>query len=271
MHARGCAAGGCGARPAGDRAGHADAGGDRADAAQLRRALGRARALGLRRRASPDLRRGDRRRGDRPRPSRCSSPCSCRAAPTRSRCSIRTATRSIASCGRARGSTGGTPFAEDARLMWHPALAPIAQLHAEGKVSVLPAVGYDHPDQSHFTSRHFWEVGATEPSLLTGLDGSLPRRDRDARQPVAGPLDDRVAAADARDREGAGRRDRRARPVRLLGAGCVGRSRVADARCDRHARPRSARAIPPCARSPASPRRSTRCAGSSSRSAPRAR
>jgi len=69
------------------------------------------------------------------------------------------------------GLTGGTPFAEDNRLFWHPALEPIAQLHAEGKVSVLPAVGYDHPDQSHFTSRHFWEVGATETSLLTGWLG----------------------------------------------------------------------------------------------------
>jgi uncharacterized protein (DUF1501 family) len=67
--------------------------------------------------------------------------------------------------------TGGTPFAEDGRLMWHPALAPISQLHAEGKVSVLPAVGYDHPDQSHFTSRHFWEVGATDTRLLTGWMG----------------------------------------------------------------------------------------------------
>ncbi len=66
---------------------------------------------------------------------------------------------------------GGTAFAEDPRLLWHPALAPIQQLHAEGKVSVLPAVGYDHPDQSHFTSRHFWEVGATDPSLLTGWMG----------------------------------------------------------------------------------------------------
>jgi uncharacterized protein (DUF1501 family) len=67
--------------------------------------------------------------------------------------------------------TGGSPFAEDSRLFWHPALAPIAQLHAEGKVSVLPAVGYDHPDQSHFTSRHFWEVGATDTRLLTGWMG----------------------------------------------------------------------------------------------------
>src|SRR5262249_51898914 len=36
---------------------------------------------------------------------------------------------------------------------------------------VLPAVGYDHPDQSHFTSRHFWEVGATDARLLTGWLG----------------------------------------------------------------------------------------------------
>jgi uncharacterized protein (DUF1501 family) len=38
-------------------------------------------------------------------------------------------------------------------------------------VSVLPAIGYDHPDQSHFTSRHYWEVGATDPRLLTGWLG----------------------------------------------------------------------------------------------------
>jgi uncharacterized protein (DUF1501 family) len=67
--------------------------------------------------------------------------------------------------------TGGTVFAEDDRLFWHPALDPIAQLHGEGKVTVLPAVGYDHPDQSHFTSRHFWEVGATDSRLLTGWLG----------------------------------------------------------------------------------------------------
>jgi uncharacterized protein (DUF1501 family) len=67
--------------------------------------------------------------------------------------------------------SGGTAFTEDDRLFWHPALDPIAQLHDEGKVTVLPAVGYDHPDQSHFTSRHFWEVGATDSRLLTGWMG----------------------------------------------------------------------------------------------------
>jgi uncharacterized protein (DUF1501 family) len=65
----------------------------------------------------------------------------------------------------------GTAFAEDGRLMWHPAAAGLAQLHAEGKVSVFPAVGYDHPDQSHFTSRHFWEVGALDPGARLGWLG----------------------------------------------------------------------------------------------------
>src|SRR3954469_1375940 len=68
---------------------------------------------------------------------------------------------------------GGRPFAEDSRLEWHPAASALADLHAEGKVSVLPAVGYSHPDQSHFTSRHFWEVGALDPHLRTGWVGRV--------------------------------------------------------------------------------------------------
>ncbi len=65
----------------------------------------------------------------------------------------------------------GPAFAEDPRLHWHPQATPLAQLHGEGKLSVLPAVGYSDPDQSHFTSRHFWEVGATQANLLTGWMG----------------------------------------------------------------------------------------------------
>ncbi|MEA2152178.1 MAG: hypothetical protein QOI18_411 [Solirubrobacteraceae bacterium] len=65
----------------------------------------------------------------------------------------------------------GPAFSEDPRLHWHPQAAPLAQLHGEGKVSVMPAVGYADPDQSHFTSRHFWEVGATQTDLLTGWMG----------------------------------------------------------------------------------------------------
>jgi uncharacterized protein (DUF1501 family) len=65
----------------------------------------------------------------------------------------------------------GPQFAEDPRLHWHPSLKPLATLHAEGKVAVAPAIGYTHPDQSHFTSRHFWEVGATNANLRTGWMG----------------------------------------------------------------------------------------------------
>ena len=107
--------------------------------------------------------------------------------------------------------SGGTAFAEDDRLFWHPSLDPLAQLHGEGKVTVLPAVGYDHPDQSHFTSRHFWEVGATDSRLLTGWLGRYLDVGRLTGQPSAGPLADRVARARARDGQGAGRCDRRAR------------------------------------------------------------
>ena len=67
--------------------------------------------------------------------------------------------------------SGGTAFAEDGRLFWHPAAGGIAQLYGEQKVTVMPAVGYTHPDQSHFTSRHYWEVGATDTRLNTGWLG----------------------------------------------------------------------------------------------------
>lgn len=65
----------------------------------------------------------------------------------------------------------GPVFTEDPRLHWHPKAAPLAQLHSEGKVCAMPAVGYTDPDQSHFTSRHYWEVGATEADLQTGWLG----------------------------------------------------------------------------------------------------
>ena len=57
----------------------------------------------------------------------------------------------------------GTPLTEDPSLRWHPSLAGLAELYGEGKVSVMPAIGYADANQSHFTSRHFWEVGETNP------------------------------------------------------------------------------------------------------------
>jgi uncharacterized protein (DUF1501 family) len=66
----------------------------------------------------------------------------------------------------------GPAFTEDPRLMWNPLAAPLAQLHAEGKVSAMPTVGYTDPmNQSHFTSRHYYEVGAMDANLNTGWLG----------------------------------------------------------------------------------------------------
>jgi uncharacterized protein (DUF1501 family) len=102
-------------------------------------------------------------------------------------------------------ASAGAAFAEDTRLHWHPSLAPIAKLHGEGKVAVMPSIGYQNADQSHFTSRHYWEVGATDARLTTGwlgryldtvgthdnplqglsLDGSLSPTLATAKVPVA--------------------------------------------------------------------------------------
>jgi uncharacterized protein (DUF1501 family) len=102
-------------------------------------------------------------------------------------------------------ASAGTPFTEDARLHWHPAATPLAKLHKTGKVTVFPGIGYMTPDMSHFTSRHYWEVGATDTRLATGwlgryldvagspnnplqglsLDGELNPTLATARNPVA--------------------------------------------------------------------------------------
>lgn len=71
--------------------------------------------------------------------------------------------------GLAEGS--GTAYKEDGALMWHPGAAGLAALDAEGKVAVFPAIGYDPPDESHFTSRHYWEVGELNTQARTGWMG----------------------------------------------------------------------------------------------------
>ena len=71
----------------------------------------------------------------------------------------------------ALAQTAGKPYTEDGRLRWHPAAGNLATLHDEGKVSVMPAVGYDNSNQSHFTSRHYYEVGGTDASIRTGWLG----------------------------------------------------------------------------------------------------
>jgi uncharacterized protein (DUF1501 family) len=71
--------------------------------------------------------------------------------------------------GLAEGS--GKVFTEDENLMWHPAAGGLAELHEEGKVTVFPAIGYQPADESHFTSRHYWEVGQLDTNARTGWIG----------------------------------------------------------------------------------------------------
>lgn len=81
----------------------------------------------------------------------------------------------------------GIVFREDRRLHWNPALAPLArELYAHGKVTVFPSIGYTHPDQSHFTSRHYWEVGALDTHLNTGWLGRYLDAHGDADNPLQG-------------------------------------------------------------------------------------
>ncbi len=80
----------------------------------------------------------------------------------------------------------GVPFSEDARLMWHPQAGGLAQLHTEGKVSVFPAIGYDPPDESHFTSRHYWEVGELNAQTRSGWMGRYLDIAGDASNPLQG-------------------------------------------------------------------------------------
>jgi uncharacterized protein (DUF1501 family) len=73
----------------------------------------------------------------------------------------------------AMSDSDGTPFSEDDSLRWHPSAAALSTLHGEGKVTAFPAIGYDDANQSHFTSRHFWEVGETNPFGRVGWLGKF--------------------------------------------------------------------------------------------------
>ncbi|HZR94984.1 MAG TPA: DUF1501 domain-containing protein [Gaiellaceae bacterium] len=92
--------------------------------------------------------------------------------------------------------SGGATFAEDDRLRWHPAADGLARLYGEQKVTVMPAIGYTNADQSHFTSRHYWEVGATDVDLRTGWLGRYLDRVGTMDNPLQGlSLDSSLAPA----------------------------------------------------------------------------
>jgi uncharacterized protein (DUF1501 family) len=80
----------------------------------------------------------------------------------------------------------GKVFGEDDKLMWHPAATGLAELHEEGKVTTFPAVGYDPPDESHFTSRHYWEVGQLDTNTRSGWIGRFLDATGEAGNPLQG-------------------------------------------------------------------------------------
>jgi uncharacterized protein (DUF1501 family) len=65
----------------------------------------------------------------------------------------------------------GLGFSEDSSLFWHPSAASLRTLHAEDKVTVFPAIGYSSPNQSHFTSRHYYEIGEVQVGANSGWLG----------------------------------------------------------------------------------------------------
>jgi uncharacterized protein (DUF1501 family) len=65
----------------------------------------------------------------------------------------------------------GLGFSESSDLFWHPSAASLRTLHGEDKVSVFPAIGYTSPNQSHFTSRHYYEIGEVQVGANTGWLG----------------------------------------------------------------------------------------------------
>ena len=83
-------------------------------------------------------------------------------------------------------ASDGTAFSEDPRMRWHPAAAALATLHAEGKVSTFPAIGYTDPNQSHFTSRHFYEIGEVHIGHRTGWLGRYIDSVGDDENPLQG-------------------------------------------------------------------------------------
>lgn len=82
--------------------------------------------------------------------------------------------------------SAGIPYTGDSRLYWHPSAKGIATLYGEGKVSVAPAIGYANSDLSHFTSRHYWEVGAPDADLRTGWLGRYLDQVGTADNPLQG-------------------------------------------------------------------------------------
>jgi uncharacterized protein (DUF1501 family) len=91
---------------------------------------------------------------------------------------------------------GALAFRDDPQLQWHAAAAPLKALHEAGKLTVIPAIGYSSPNQSHFTSRHFYEVGELNEAGQIGWLGRWLDRNGRLDNPLQGlSLDTTLAPA----------------------------------------------------------------------------
>ena len=261
-----------GQRTAGDRAGHADAGGHGPHAALVRLARHRPRAVGLRRRQprAEGVRGGHRgRRCAGARPSACSCRSSCREVPTRSRCSRRRARIPQYAANRPTLALPARP-GHSAHRGHLAALAPLVR-RARGALRR----GQGQRDAGGRLRRRE-PVALHEPPLLggrrdepvrpLGLARPLPRPARRGRQPAPGPRPRLGPPA------GAGRA-RRARSRRWRSPTTTTSGRPASgARCRTRCSTRSATSASWPRATPASARRARRwlrpgaCATSSRRS-----
>ncbi|MFT4036143.1 MAG: DUF1501 domain-containing protein, partial [Patulibacter sp.] len=81
-----------------------------------------------------------------------------------------------------------TPLSADPSLSWHPSASGLRALWDDSSVGVAiaPAIGYDNANYSHFTSRHFWEVGALDTGGTTGWLGRYLDRVGSSDVPIQG-------------------------------------------------------------------------------------
>ncbi|MEH3052718.1 MAG: DUF1501 domain-containing protein [Patulibacter minatonensis] len=79
-------------------------------------------------------------------------------------------------------------FAPDPSLSWNPAAQDLVDLWDDPSVgvAVVPAAGYPDADGSHFTSRHYWEVGALDVAGTTGWLGRYLDRVGRSDVPIQG-------------------------------------------------------------------------------------
>jgi uncharacterized protein (DUF1501 family) len=79
-------------------------------------------------------------------------------------------------------------FDPDPSLSWNPAAQGLVDLWDDPSVgvAVAPAAGYPNADGSHFTSRHYWEVGALDVGGTTGWLGRYLDRVGRSDVPIQG-------------------------------------------------------------------------------------